>query len=99
MDKVHSALTFEQKLNLKKYVDSFLYKGNANYTCRAVIVHSGNTDNGHYYTFIKDKDEQWFQFNDSIVEQRMNMKCMTTITEGKCTVTRTLRRKAELRGL
>ena len=68
MDKVYSSFTFEQQLNMLKYIDSSLYKGNTIYTCRGVIVHSGSSENGHYYTFIKDKNEEWFKFNDSIVE-------------------------------
>ena len=68
MDKVYSSFTFEQQLNMLNYIDSSIYKGNTNYTCRGVIVHSGSSENGHYYTFIKDKNEEWFKFNDSIVE-------------------------------
>lgn len=68
MDKVYSSFTFEQQLNMLNYIDSSIYKGNTNYICRGVIVHSGSSENGHYYTFIKDKNEEWFKFNDSIVE-------------------------------
>jgi ubiquitin C-terminal hydrolase len=34
-------------------------------------VHSGTADSGHYYSFIKDKDDpqtgKWYEMNDSLV--------------------------------
>lgn len=38
------------------------------YYLQTVVVHSGNTERGHYYTFIKNfKDQQWRKFNDEHV--------------------------------
>jgi len=37
------------------------------------VVHSGTADSGHYYSFIKDKDQpesgKWYEMNDSIVRE------------------------------
>ena len=38
------------------------------YTLRGVIIHMGTTDNGHYYSLIKDQNNSWFEFNDAIVK-------------------------------
>ena len=36
------------------------------YNLKGVVIHQGNADSGHYYSYIKDK-EQWIQFNDTLV--------------------------------
>jgi len=37
-----------------------------------ILVHSGTADSGHYYSYIKERDDngegQWYHFNDSDVE-------------------------------
>ena len=68
MDKVYSACSFQKRLDLTKYTNSTTHSTNTKYVCRGVIVHSGNIDNGHYYAFIHDKNNNWYKFNDSIVE-------------------------------
>lgn len=37
------------------------------YTLRGTVIHMGTADSGHYYSFIKDNANEWFEFNDSIV--------------------------------
>lgn len=40
------------------------------YKLYAAIVHSGmNIDSGHYYTFGKDQQDNWFKFNDNFVNR------------------------------
>ena len=43
------------------------------YVLSGVLVHSGTADSGHYYSYIKSRDESkegtWFLFNDSLVEK------------------------------
>ena len=68
MDKVYSACSFQKQLDLTKYTNNTIHNTNTKYVCRGVIVHSGNIDNGHYYAFIHDKNNNWYKFNDSIVE-------------------------------
>ena len=40
------------------------------YELQGVLAHSGVAQGGHYYSFIKERDErgQWYQFNDTKVE-------------------------------
>jgi len=34
----------------------------------AVLIHKGTANSGHYYSFIKDvEDEEWYKFNDASV--------------------------------
>ncbi|KAG2508687.1 hypothetical protein JM18_008733 [Phytophthora kernoviae] len=43
------------------------------YDLVGVVVHSGTSDTGHYYSFIKDrretKDQRWLEFNDEVVRE------------------------------
>jgi uncharacterized UBP type Zn finger protein len=35
-----------------------------------VVVHQGTTESGHYYSYIKDREEgssEWYEFNDKMV--------------------------------
>ena len=35
------------------------------YKLKGVVVHYGTTEGGHYYSFIKHREQnQWFEFND-----------------------------------
>lgn len=52
----------------RKEAEKYLYQ------LVGVLVHSGSTDSGHYYSFIKERDRQspnydkWFEFNDVTVK-------------------------------
>ena len=41
------------------------------YTLKGVVVHNGTSETGHYYAFIKDREEtkdgkgNWYEFNDT----------------------------------
>lgn len=35
---------------------------------RGIIIHLGSADRGHYYSYIRDKD-QWYEFNDTVVRR------------------------------
>ncbi|RLN49576.1 hypothetical protein BBJ29_008861 [Phytophthora kernoviae] len=43
------------------------------YDLVGVVVHSGTSDTGHYYSFIKDrretKNQRWLEFNDEVVRE------------------------------
>lgn len=38
-----------------------------NYKLKGVVIHMGNAEAGHYYSYIEERDNQgkWFEFNDS----------------------------------
>lgn len=85
MEKVNSKVEFEQNISLKEFcikdkeeeaIDEEDYK----YKLMGIIIHSGNAQGGHYFSFIDsrlDKNKQtWFKFNDSEVteEYLLNLK-------------------------
>lgn len=41
-----------------------------NYNLAGVLVHNGTAESGHYYSFIKNRDDdKWYEFNDSSVRE------------------------------
>eukprot|EP01130_Rhizamoeba_saxonica_P015756 TRINITY_DN711_c6_g1_i1.p1 TRINITY_DN711_c6_g1~~TRINITY_DN711_c6_g1_i1.p1 ORF type:complete len:2276 (-),score=421.97 TRINITY_DN711_c6_g1_i1:69-6896(-) len=63
----------EETLNVQEFMSekSEEYPPNYyEYKLSGVLVHSGNADSGHYYSFIKDRSnygDSWFRFDDSVV--------------------------------
>lgn len=52
---------------LKRKVPSNYYE----YKLKGIVVHHGTADQGHYYSFIQDREDKnagWFEFNDAIVK-------------------------------
>jgi ubiquitin C-terminal hydrolase len=39
------------------------------YELTGVLVHSGSANSGHYYSYIKEKDGRWLEFNDTVVKE------------------------------
>jgi len=37
------------------------------YDLIGVVVHRGRAGAGHYYSFVKHRDEKWVKFNDDMV--------------------------------
>ena len=36
------------------------------------MIHSGEANSGHYYSYISDRDrdnERWFEFNDKVIDE------------------------------
>jgi len=54
----------EQKRILNRKFPKEYYQ----YKLKGIIVHSGGVDHGHYYSYIKDNENNsWFEFNDTKV--------------------------------
>lgn len=49
--KVHTKLTFDQKLDLHNYFSSG--SKSALYSLKGVVIHTGTSEGGHYYSLIK----------------------------------------------
>ena len=64
-------LNSDQTILLNRTVTDQYFK----YTLKGVVVHNGTSETGHYYAFIKDReeskdgDDKWYEFNDTLVEQ------------------------------
>jgi ubiquitin C-terminal hydrolase len=40
------------------------------YELRGVVIHSGTSEAGHYYSFIKEEDSRkWYEFNDELIAE------------------------------
>jgi ubiquitin C-terminal hydrolase len=53
---------------LKRKVPENYYK----YRLKGIVVHEGTADQGHYYSFIADREKKnsgWFVFNDTLVRE------------------------------
>ena len=60
-----SEIKFSEKLSLKKYVDSDCgFYNESQYELFGIICHKGRISFGHYFTFIKIDERDWYEFND-----------------------------------
>lgn len=69
--KVNDYCSFPEELNMKKYTTEHFkedprYQPNEyyDYKLRGVIVHYGSSEAGHYYSYIRDQKNSWYEFND-----------------------------------
>ncbi|KAL4128968.1 hypothetical protein PRIC2_004980 [Phytophthora ramorum] len=82
--KINGFLEFPMELDMLPYTsdalaatDSTTPQGQCEqaimYDLVGVVVHSGTSDTGHYYSFIKDRheleSERWLEFNDEVVRE------------------------------
>jgi ubiquitin C-terminal hydrolase len=68
-------------LNLSKYVsDKKLDQAkSSNYILQSIICHSGRTKNsGHYYTYSKNSENVWCEFNDETIRKIPNASILTS---------------------
>ena len=62
-------LNNDQTILLNRTVTDAYFK----YQLKGVVVHNGTSETGHYYAFIKDREEtkdeegKWYEFNDTHV--------------------------------
>lgn len=91
--KINDYLEFPMELDMRPYTSkalsdagglSVLESNDAEdtlYDLVGVVVHSGSSDMGHYYSFVKDRnhEKRWLEFNDETVrvfnEETMGDEC------------------------
>ena len=67
--KINDFYEFPLELDMTKYISEKTgKKGNNIYILKSIVVHMGNCENGHYYSFIKNKNEKWYEFNDTLIK-------------------------------
>ncbi|CAF1119241.1 unnamed protein product, partial [Brachionus calyciflorus] len=57
--------SFTKELSLNQQIDNKHCK----FRLYAVVVHSGNCDFGHYFSFIRARKDCWYKFDDLSVEE------------------------------
>ncbi len=77
--KVNDRITFPSELDMFPYTEDGKESLKSNggrvnnqdcvYTLRGVIAHVGSIDRGHYYSFVRDPQQNWYEFNDRIVNR------------------------------
>ena len=66
--KINDYYEFPLELDMTKYISEKKEDENLNkYILKSVVVHMGNSEGGHYYAYIKTKNGQWYEFNDTQV--------------------------------
>ena len=67
--KINDFYEFPLELDMTKYKSEKNDKKENNiYILKSIVVHMGNCENGHYYSFIKNKNEKWYEFNDTLIK-------------------------------
>ena len=72
--KIDDYYEFPYELDMTKYKSQYDKKNENNnsnnlniYVLKSIVVHMGTCENGHYYSFIRNKNGTWYEFNDSVV--------------------------------
>ena len=67
--KINDYYEFPQEVDMTKYLmDKNEDNSDMNkFILKSVVVHMGNTEQGHYYAFIRKEGDKWYQFNDTEV--------------------------------
>jgi hypothetical protein len=64
--KINDFYEFPYELDMTKYImQNNKDHNNSIYTLKSIVVHMGTCENGHYYSFIKNENEKWYEFNDT----------------------------------
>ncbi|EAY11931.1 Clan CA, family C19, ubiquitin hydrolase-like cysteine peptidase [Trichomonas vaginalis G3] len=78
MTKINTRYQFMTEIDMKDFMDEASNES-TEFTLTGVIVHSGNPIGGHYYSYLKTKnDSQWYLFNDSSVRTATEEKAVST---------------------
>tara|TARA_B100000941_G_C28480796_1_gene542023 strand:+ start:619 stop:1500 length:882 start_codon:yes stop_codon:yes gene_type:complete len=65
-----------ENLDLNKYVIGYNKFKNI-YNLYGIVCHTGNLMGGHYFTYIKNSDNNWYKYNDDIVTTTTNDQIIT----------------------
>jgi ubiquitin C-terminal hydrolase len=71
--KINSYLKFPEVLDMQKYTADYLAGDQSgaqedfSYSLRGTVIHSGTSEGGHYYSFVKPNDK-WYSFNDEFID-------------------------------
>ena len=85
--KINDYYEFPLILDMNKYTEDFINnnenKFDNKYKLKSIIIHDGDCENGHFYSFILDeKSNDWYEFNDTKI-QKFNINNLDTEAYGK----------------
>ena len=81
MLKLNQFYEFEQTIDLSKYVEG---SGDWTYSLFSILVHRGNAQAGHYFSYISPKlDGNWYIFNDDSVDHVLTSQALQSSFGGK----------------
>lgn len=68
--KINSRCEFEPVLDMNVVCESEEWSRDNVYELHSILVHSGSINSGHYYGFMRPKEDgRWFKFNDDLVTE------------------------------
>jgi len=73
MEKVNRPITYPEMLDMGKYMSGYMDDNKRKESCAyklfAVVVHRGSDlHSGHYYSYVRGMDDNWYVANDEIVK-------------------------------
>ena len=67
-NKINTVIDFPvDNLSMHKYIKGYPKEREKIYELYAVSNHTGGTMGGHYFSYVRNKDNNWYKFNDNIV--------------------------------
>ena len=68
--KINDRFAFDEKLDLSTFLHENLpgASQNSTFCLKGITLHVGNTDQGHYFSYIKTEGGLWVEFNDAEVD-------------------------------
>jgi ubiquitin C-terminal hydrolase len=60
-------MSFPLTLDFQDFIKNDNPAIQAEYSLKGIVIHTGTSDGGHYYSLIKTKKYGWLKFNDQNV--------------------------------
>lgn len=67
-DKINNLIKFPFELDLRKYCVGYK-KNTFTYNLISVANHDGSLNGGHYYSYVKNMNGKWYNYNDTNVSE------------------------------
>ena len=78
-EKNESLIEFPEILDLSEFIDNDLeYNGETMYYLYGIINHVGSLEFGHYYSYVKINNQNWYEFNDTVVQSKKSIDCKSS---------------------
>jgi ubiquitin C-terminal hydrolase len=76
-DKISDEIEFPtDDLDMSKYIKGYT-PNSYHYECYGIVNHTGGPGGGHYYSFIRNSDGNWYKYNDSVITTMLHSRLVT----------------------